>query len=403
MKLGPEPAQITPTLGGWRLHVGSAAPREVATLEEIAALLPPGGPLELSLPCHSAVLERLTLPSPDREELLGMLQLHLEKTLPYPVEEVTSDFEQIRQSETESTILALAVHGPVLAQLCQPLRDAERLPDRVSLFALDIAAHCPDVPTVAAVWVEQGNIAIAIYERGKLSWASNLLGMDAETLRNELPSLLLTAEVDGVPTAVDAVVVASDCPNFHDPLHQIFGVPIGAFAIEKVRPRPGVNLLPPDWAAAAVKQEKTERLRQRLLLGAVVYLILVACAFVYLAWTKRQVQMLDLELARTQPSIQKIQETQSRWEALAPALDRRRYTVEMLQLVYQNRKDVHITLFDTTPDRFIVEGEAGNPQQAVDFAENMRADKDLAGVEIVNPQPNVLPNGHAQFHIEGKL
>ena len=81
-----------------------------------------------------------------------MMQLHLEKTLPYPVEEVTSDFEEIKRGETDSTILALAVHGPVLAQMCQPLRDAERLPDRVSLFALDIAAQCPTGQTVAAIW-----------------------------------------------------------------------------------------------------------------------------------------------------------------------------------------------------------------------------------------------------------
>jgi hypothetical protein len=109
MKLGAETAQITPTPGGWRLHLGSAAPKEAATLEEIAALLPPGGHVELSLPCQAAVLERLTLPSTEREELQGMIQLHLEKTLPYPVEEVTSDFEEIQRTETESTVLALAV------------------------------------------------------------------------------------------------------------------------------------------------------------------------------------------------------------------------------------------------------------------------------------------------------
>ena len=115
--------------------------------------------------------------------------------------------------------------------------------------------------------MEQGNIAIGIYESGRLSWASNLLGMDPETLKAELPSLLLMAEVEGVPTAVQSVVLASDCADLHEHLREIFTVPIGSFLIEEVRPRQGVNLLPPDWAQAALKQERTERLRQRLLLA----------------------------------------------------------------------------------------------------------------------------------------
>ena len=65
--------------------------------------------------------------------------------------------------------------------------------------------------------------------------------------------------------------------------------------------------------------------------------------------------------------------------------------------------DVHITVFTTTPDQFVVDGEAPSAPLAVDFAERLRADSELAAFKIENPQPTVLPNEHAQFHIEGKL
>ena len=72
-----------------------ARPTKYSTLGEAAAALPLNVAVRLALPCQAALLERLKLPATDREELAGMVQLQLEKTLPYPVEEVSSDFEVI--------------------------------------------------------------------------------------------------------------------------------------------------------------------------------------------------------------------------------------------------------------------------------------------------------------------
>ncbi len=402
MKLGAEPAQITPASGGWRLHHGAAPPREAPSLEELRPLLPAGVPVELALPCFAVILQRLTLPSTEREELSGMIQLHLEKTLPYPIEEVTSDFVEVRRGTAETTALAVAVHGPGLTKLCQPLRTAERLPEFVSLFALDVAPHLPSGGVVAAVWAEQGHLAVGLYEGGVLSWADNLIGLDAETVATDLPSLLLTAEMEGVPVRVEAAVVASDCVHLREVLGGVFRVPIGVLAVEEVRPRRQIQLEPPDWALAAQRQARTENLRQRLLLGAMAYLLLVACAFVYLAWTKRQVQILEAQIARVQPALLAMQARAVRWQALAPALVPSQYPVEVLFLVNRNRPaEVHITLFEVTPAQFKVEGEAPNPGLAIDFTEKLRADHDLASYSIESAPPSILPKGDAQFRIFG--
>jgi hypothetical protein len=373
------------------------------TLPELVPTLPAGAPVSLSLPTYTALLERLILPAIDRDELSGMIQLHLEKTLPYPVEEVTSGFEIIRQTESETTLLSFAVHGPVLEKLCQPLRDAGRLPLHLSLFALDLAPRLPAGRRVAAVWAEHEHLAIAIYEEGKLSWAYSLIGMDVGTLQGDLPPLLLTADVEGVPTNVESVALASDCADFREPLREIFGVPVDLFAVEEVLPRREINLRPPDWAAAANVLERRERLQQRLMMGAVAYLLLVAVAFVYLAWLKHNLRGIEVEIARTQPLIVATRQQQDRIFAMAPAVDRSYFAVEQLYLVNRNRPpDTHITQFNSAPEQFTVKGEAPDGGKAIDFAERLRAEKELSAYQIESGPPKILPNNHAQFSIFGK-
>ncbi len=53
-----------------------------ATMEEAAASLPEDATVSLSLPVSAVLMERMRLPSTDREELGGMVTLQLEKTLP---------------------------------------------------------------------------------------------------------------------------------------------------------------------------------------------------------------------------------------------------------------------------------------------------------------------------------
>ena len=401
---GEEIAQLTPSAHGWRLRHGGTI-RDVGSLLEAVAGVPPHARLHLALPCQTALLERLTLPSKDREELAGMAQLQLEKTLPYPVEEVTSDLEVISEENEQSTVLSISVHTPALTQLCQPLRDKQRLPQRITLFAQQVAAMASGAERVCAIWSEQEHLVVAIAENGRLSWAQPIAGADPEELSSELPALLLTAEMNGVGSRFDRVLLASDCSHLQETLGAFFQTPIELFTVEGLPESESGNLLPADWADETSRYARAEKTKQRLLLAAVVYLVLLAVALLFLAWNKSRVQRIDLQIAKTQPLIQASQARQARWLALAPAIDPSRYTVEILYLVYRNRpaEEVVITLFDCTPTVFMVEGEAPTAAQAIDFAEHLRADKDLSDFRIEAGPPQILPNEHAQFRIYGKL
>lgn len=374
-------------------------------MEEATVLIPAGASLHLALPCHAALLERFTLPSGDPAELTGMAQLQLEKTLPYPLEEVTSDLVVVHQGAEESTVLSIAVHTEVLAQLCAPLREREHLPERISFFALSVAAKASPEGVNFMVWKEQGHITIAIVENGKLSWGQSVTEAETEAFAAELPALLLAAEMNGVPTQFTRALLASDATELTAALTGVIECPLGHFNTAEVRPADAGNLLPADWASEATKQLRSERMRQRLLVAAVVYLLLVAGAFLYLAWNKRQLQVLDAEIARTRPLIEATQLRQQRWQTLAAATDPARYAVEITWLVYKSRPgpELHITQLDYAPTQFMVEGEAPSAAAAIDFAERLRAEPGLSDYRIESGPPQILPNETAQFRIFGKL
>jgi len=142
-KNGASHALVSPGATGWRIRINGGVDNTVTTLDEALDVIPEDAHIELSLPCQSVLLERHKLPATDRSELADMLQLQLEKTLPFPVDEVTHGYELLGQEENESTILSIAAHHTQLDQICAPLRDKGRLPERITLEAQRVAANCP--------------------------------------------------------------------------------------------------------------------------------------------------------------------------------------------------------------------------------------------------------------------
>jgi hypothetical protein len=331
-----------------------------------------------------------------------MVQLQLEKTLPYPIEEVSSDFEILKQTETESTLLSVAANSAQLEQLCQPLRDREHLPLKITLYAMHVAASCPPDAVVLCVWPEEGQLQAAICENGKLGFVQTLSSAATETVLAELPQLLLSAEMEGVPTDFASIRVEQGCAHLREPLAGFFARPVEVISFDAPLPEPAGNLLPAAWQAETRRIARTGRIRQQLQAAAVIYLLLLAGAFVYLAWLKNRVQRLDLEMAKLQPELELVRSRQARWRALAPAIDPSRYTVEILWRVCSNvPPDVKITTFsyENRSDRteFRIEGEAPTPALTFEFTEKLRAEKGLSDFRIEPPPPS------AHFNIFGKL
>lgn len=403
-KAGADFALLTPAADGWLLRRGEAPAQAMATLDEAAAAVPAGCPVHLALPCEALVIEGLKLPATQRDELSGMVRLQLEKNLPYALDEVSSDFVIVESHEKESTIISVAAPHAPLDALCQPLRAAGRLPEKITPFVLHVAAACPAGETVLAAYAEQGQLVLAICASSKLCWAHVLSTTAAARLSEELPNVLLAATMEGAPTAFARVLLAEDCRALEPVFRDVFQVPVEplpAVALPLAEP---INLVPATWRSAALRQRKAERVRHILQFVAALYVLVAVAVAVYLTLLHRQDAQLQSQFVAARPQLEILQARQAHANALAPAVEPSRSTVELLFLLQRALpdKDVRITEFDQQIDQWRVTGEAPTAGLAIDYVTRLKADQDLSAYQITSGPPQLLPNEHAQFGIFGK-
>jgi hypothetical protein len=207
-----------------------------------------------------------------------------------------------------------------------------------------------------------------------------------------------------VPTNFSRILLAQDLEPLEAPLREFFEQPVEFLSLDRALPEPAGNLLPPAWEADAKRLERAGRLRQQLLTGAVVWLLLIAGAFIYLAWLKQKERKLAVELAAARPELDYITTREARWLALAPAIDPSRFTVELLYRLHKNlpNAEVKITELDQQLTGWKVVGEAPSAAAAIDYVDRLKKDPDISGWQINAGQPQILPNEHAQFTIFGK-
>ena len=118
-----------------------------------------------------------------------------------------------------------------------------------------------------------------------------------------------------------------------------------------------------------------------------------------------ELEKLKKEATSLQVRVDSVLDQKARWKALAPAIDQRRFAVELLFQTCQSlpTPEARITRFDLGQGQFMVEGETPNAQQAVEFGEKLRGRPELSDFRFESGQPVILANEHAQFRIFGKL
>ena len=107
----------------------------------------------------------------------------------------------------------------------------------------------------------------------------------------------------------------------------------------------------------------------------------------------------------TQPALQALEARRARWKTFAPAFDPQRSVVEVLFQVSKNlpNSEIRITEFDVSAAQWRVVGEAPTASVAIDYMAKLKAEQGLDAFTIDAKPPQLLPNDHAQFNINGKL
>jgi hypothetical protein len=301
-------------------------------------------------------------------------------------------------------VLTFAASRIQLDELCAPMREKGRIPVRITLQALRVAASCPDTGTILALWPEQEQTACAIITDGKLAWAQPIPGLGPDVVLSELPGLLLSAELQGVPTDFSEIRVAEETAGLADALKAQFGkpvLPVGALPGAKA----ALDLLPPAWHSELRRQERGDKLKQNLLIAGVIYLVLVAMSFGYLAWMKRSVQTAQSEHDAMKPRFAGIEKQMGRWDSLAPVIEPKRYLVEVLHQLtkaWKQNEKLQFTSLTFGPREWIAKGEATTDAR-FDLVTRLKQTRELTdSFDLQFPPEQPLKDDRFTFIITGK-
>lgn len=378
--------------------------RLLQTLDEAVPLVSAQDDVVLSLPVTAVLAQRFRLPTVDPAEFPEMVQIQIEKALPFSTEEVTSDFELIEQHETESVISAVAVRNERLAEIAAPLLDKGIIPRQVTVYAAQRArTHAPEGRALL-IYPEGETLVSAVTENGKVSLTRALDGIEPEKLRMELPQLTLSAELQGINTSFPNVLLDESCYELKDTIQRILASPTELVGIETPPASVKLNLLPDSWRQRRVRLVKRTEWQKRLTLAGGAYAALFLLFLAYFGYTRLAIARLDHLIARDAPPTVFIRETEANWKALAPAIDPRYYPVEILLHLSESlhSADVRITAYNQSARQLSVDGEANTAALAYQFAEKVKKNVGLQNFHFEMAAPRILPNNHAQFRLEGK-
>ena len=399
---------IIPTSHGWNFvrssaQNGSWSVRKLQTLEEAVPLLSADDEFVLGLPVSSVMAQRFRLPSVDPAEFPDMIRLQIEKSLPFPPDEVTSDFELIEQSENESVVSTIAISNDRLAELASPLLDRGYIPRQVTVYAAQRASTYAPKGNALLIYPEGEMLVYAMTENGKLSLA-RAIERNGDQLEIELPQLRLSAELQGIDASSPNVLLDETCYELRDAVQGILASPTEIVGIELPPAPVKLNLLPESWRRRRLQLVRQVEWRKRLLWIGGAYVGVIVLLFAYLGLVRFQVGRSNRRITQDAPETEFVRATEARWQALAPAIDLHYSPVEILQHLFESlpSADVRITTYNQSARQISVDGEANTAALAYEFIDKIKKNPDLRTFQFDMAAPRILPNNHAQFRLEGK-
>jgi hypothetical protein len=378
--------------------------RNVADLNEAAGLLQAGDEIVLSLPVNAILAQRLRLPTSDPTEFGEMVRLQVEKSFPYPPEEVTSDFEVIERAESDSIISSVAVHNQRLNDLAAPLINRGHIPRQVTVYAVQRAVSRAAEGRALIIYLEGEKLVSAISENGKLS-LTRTLGREDAALQNDLPQLALSAELQGIDTSFPTVLLDENCLPLRDTIERVFAQRPSLMGVEAPPAPVKLDLTPDSWRQQRAALTRKKEWQKRLVWAGGVYAAIFLLFALYVVFLRFQVRYMKNAIKRDAPKVDFIKQTEADWKALAPAIDPHYYPIEIMLHLFESlpNPEVRITVYDQSVKNISVQGEAPSAALAYQFAEKVKKNPGLQGFTFDLGTPRILPNEHAQFRLEGKV
>jgi hypothetical protein len=195
--------------------------------------------------------------------------------------------------------------------------------------------------------------------------------------------------------------------NLEGALAELFNKPVLplADAPESATASDELDLLPESWQYAAKQRERDARTKQNLLLLAVLYLVIIAGAFVYLAILRNRERKLVKEHTELVPKYTSMNAQEARAAALAPAFDPDRFAAEVMHTLerkVRGNKNLSFTSFNFTPNRWELKVE-GTTDGYFDFSQALKKDEDFkARFDVTYGVAMNIKDDRSSYVISGK-
>jgi len=373
-------------------------------LDEAVPLLRATDDFVLALPVAAVLAHRLRLPTVDPAEFPEMIRIQIEKALPFPSDEVTTDFEVIEQTENASVVSAVAVRNEQLAEIAAPLLARGYIPRQVTVYAAQRATTYAPQGSALLIYPEGETLVSAVTENGKVSLTRTLEGVDGQRLQMELPELALSAELHGINASFPNVLLDETCYQLRDTVQGILASPTEIVGVELPPAPVKLNLLPETWRQRRSQLARQVEWRKRLIWAGAAYAGLLFLLLAYFAYMRLAIGHLNRRIAQDAPQTEFVRAAEANWKALAPAVDSHYYPVEILLHLFESlpSAEVRITAYNQSARQISVEGEANTAALAYQFIDKVKKAPELRIFQFDMAAPRILPNDHAQFRLEGR-
>jgi hypothetical protein len=305
-----------------RVHLQGLEEDAAAAVEPLREACGGKGAVTLGVSSDDLILQVLSLPTADDEEIAGMVELQVDKFSPFPVDTMVVSHEVLARAEEESRVLVVAVQRSVIEQWGKTLEAARLAPTRVDASILGRWRVLKDADRIAATGrqvvllvgeataeliVAQDGVPIllrALPGRDELSveeWVEEIAGEISYTLM----SLDLAAEVGGALSALVCCEPGLSGP-FQDLLREQCGCDVETLSPADLPPATDglagraaergsgrVDLVPREWRAA----EESAQFMARAKLAAVgmvgAWILMVGGFFGWLQYQRARLGALE--------------------------------------------------------------------------------------------------------------
>jgi hypothetical protein len=143
--------------------------------------------------------------------------------------------------------------------------------------------------------------------------------------------------------------------------------------------------------------------------GILMYLGVVVCALAYFLLPYFQLKVLEGKLHAIQGDAEKIREASMAWREAGALVNPKMNAFELLWQVSRPliEKDpgeiegVRLTAFEYNAKHVFLTGEGKDLEQTEKYFAWVKKEPMLSAYQWNHPQPRLLPNGNAQFQLEG--